>query len=59
MVQEMHMLLFMFLQVFKNLKSSFSEDNMPVHVLDVFIENATKMVWIIPLNTKNEDQILS
>ena len=28
--------------VFKNLKSSFSEDNMPVHALDVFIENATK-----------------
>ena len=30
--------------VFKNLKSSFSEDNMPEHALDVFIENATKMV---------------
>ena len=28
----------------KNLKSSFSEDNMTVHDLDVFIENATKMV---------------
>ena len=30
--------------VFKNLKSTFSEDNMPVHALDVFIENLTKMV---------------
>ena len=47
----MHML-FMFSEVFKNLKSSFSEDNMPVHDPDVFIENATKMVWFIPLNTK-------
>ena len=37
-------MLFMFLAVFKNLKSSFSEDIMPVHALDVFIENATKMV---------------
>ena len=35
---------FMFFTVFKNLKSSFSEDNMPVHALDIFIENATKMV---------------
>ena len=50
----MHML-FLFFVVFKNLKSSFSEDNMPVHALDVFIEHPTKMVWIIPLNTKNED----
>ena len=39
----MHML-FMFLKFFKNLKSSFSEDNMPIHALDVSIENATKMV---------------
>ena len=32
---------------------------MPVHALDVFIENATKMVWIIPLNKKkNDDQTL-
>ena len=41
MVHMMHMP-FMFLAVFKNLKSSFSDDNMPVHALDVFIENATK-----------------
>ena len=36
--------LFMFFAVFKNLKSLFSEDNMPVHALNVFIENAIKMV---------------
>ena len=41
---------FMFFAVFKNLKSSFSEDNMPKHALDIFIENATKI--------KNEDQTL-
>ena len=35
---------FMFLAVFKNLKSSFSEDNMPGHALDIFVENATKVV---------------
>ena len=35
---------FMFFVVFKNLKSSFSEDNMPGHALDIFNENATKMV---------------
>ena len=35
---------FMFFAIFKNLKSSFSEDNMPEHALDIFIENATKMV---------------
>ena len=35
---------FMFFTVFKNLKSSFSVDKMPAHALDVFIENATKMV---------------
>ena len=35
---------FMFFAVFKNLKSSFSEDKMPEHDLDIFIENATKMV---------------
>ena len=35
---------FMFFAVFKNLKSSFSEDNMPGHALEIFIENATKMV---------------
>ena len=49
---------FMFFAVFKNLKSSFSEDNMPEHAQDMFIENATKMVWVIPLNAKNEDQTL-
>ena len=36
-------MLFMVLSVFKNFKS-FSEDNMPVHAQDVFIENATKIV---------------
>ena len=35
---------FMFFAVFKNLKSSFSEDNMPGHSLDFFIENSTTMV---------------
>ena len=35
---------FMFFAVFKNLKASFSEDNMSGHALDIFIENATKMV---------------
>ena len=34
----------MFVAVFMNLKSSFSEDNMPGHALDIFIENATKMI---------------
>ena len=43
MIHVMHVH-FMFLAVFKNLKQSFSEDNMPGHVLDIFIENATKMV---------------
>ena len=38
----MHMIL-CFCSFFKNLKPSFSED-MPVHSLAVFIENATKMV---------------
>ena len=42
-VHMMHML-FLFFVVFKSLKSSFSEDKMPVHALDVFIENATNMV---------------
>ena len=40
-VMRMH---FMFSAVFKNLKSSFSENNMPGDALDIFIENATKMV---------------
>ena len=41
-----HMMLvhFMFFAIFKNLKSTFSVDNMPGHALDIFIENATKMV---------------
>ena len=56
-MQVMHMH-FMFFAVFKNLKSSFSEDNMPEHTLDIFIENATKMVKVFPLTAKNEDQIL-
>ena len=43
MVHVMHVD-FIFLAVFKNLKSSFSEDNMPGHALDIFIENADKMV---------------
>ena len=57
MVHVMHVY-FMFFAVFKNLKSSFSDDNMPGHSLDIFIENATKMVVVIPLNAKNEDQTL-
>ena len=36
--------IYVFFAVFKNLKSSFSEDNMTVHALDGFIGNATKMV---------------
>ena len=31
---------------------------MTVHALDVIIENASKTVYIIPLNTTNEDQTL-
>ena len=49
---------FMFFAVFKNLKSSFLEDNMPGHSLDIFIESTTKMVKVIPFNAKNEDQTL-
>ena len=41
---------FKFFVVLKNLKSSFSEDNMPEHALDIFIENATKMILVVPLN---------
>ena len=48
----------MFFAVLKNLKSSVSEDNMQGHALDIFIENATKMVLVIPLNAKDEDQTL-
>ena len=47
---------FMFFAVFKILKSSDSEDNMPEHALYIFIENATKMADVIPLHAKNEDQ---
>ena len=43
MVHVMHVY-FMFFAVFKNLVSSFSEDNMPEHALDIFIENATIMI---------------
>ena len=43
MVHVMHVH-FMFSAVLKNLKSSFSVDNMPGHALDILIENATKMV---------------
>ena len=49
---------FMFFAVLKNLKSSFSEENVPEYALNIFIENATKMVWVIPLNGKNGDQTL-
>ena len=58
MVHVMHVFFKMFFAVFKNLKSSFSEDNMPVHALDVSIENPTKFALIIPLQTKNGDQTL-
>ena len=43
MVHMMHVQ-FMFFAVFKKLKSSFLEDNMPGHAQNIFIENATKMV---------------
>ena len=43
MVHVMHVH-FMFFAVFKDLKSSFSEDNMPGYAQDILIENATKMV---------------
>ena len=49
---------FMFFEVLKNLKSSFSGDNVPQHALNIFLENATKMVLVIPLNEKNGDQTL-
>ena len=44
--------MFVFFADFENLKASFSYDNMPVHALYVFIENATKMVGIMPFNRK-------
>ena len=43
---------FMLFAVFKNLKSSFSEDNVPEQAIHIFIENASKMVAVIPL-TRN------
>ena len=49
---------FIFFAVFRNVKSSSSEDIMPGHALDIFIENATKMVEVIPLTAKNEDHTL-
>ena len=55
MVPVMHVH-FMFFADFKNLTSPSSEDNMLEHALDIFIVNATKMVEVIPLNAKNEDQ---
>ena len=57
MVHVMHVH-FMFFAVLNNLKSSFSEDNQPEHTLDIFIENATKMVWIISLKAKHGDRTL-
>ena len=42
MVHVMHVH-FMLFAVFNNLKSSFSEDNMPEHALIIIIQNATKM----------------
>ena len=43
MVHVMHVH-FVFFAVFKNLKSSFSEENMLGHAPDIFIVNATKAV---------------
>ena len=57
MVHVMHVH-FMFFAVLNNLKSSFSEDILSGHALDIFIENATKMVWFILLSAKNGDQTL-
>ena len=37
-------MLFVFFAVFENLIASFSLDNMSVHALGTFNENATKMV---------------
>ena len=53
----MHML-YMFFRSFKNLKSSFSEDNMPVHALEVLIENITKNGLNDPIKHKKMDQTL-
>ena len=43
---------FVFFAVFKNLKSSFSEDNLPENALDIFIENATKYGLGYPIKRK-------
>ena len=51
MVHVMHVH-FLFLAVLKILKSSFSEDNVPEYAQKIFTENATKMVWVIPLNAE-------
>ena len=50
MVHVMHIMLFMFFTVFKNLKS-FSEDNMQVHAIDRH-QNGLNY----PIKHKNEDQ---
>ena len=47
-----YMCILCFFAALNNLKSSFSEDKQPEHALDIFIENANKMVWFISLNTK-------
>ena len=57
MVHVMHVH-FIFFTVLNSLESSFSEDTLSGHTLDIFIENATKMVWFISLNVKNGDQTL-
>ena len=51
MVHVMHVLFVLFV-VSESLKASVSYDNLPVYALDVFKENATKMVGIDPLNRK-------
>ena len=49
MVHVTHMVL-TFSAVFNNLKSSFSEDNMPVHALEVVIENQNGLDY--PIKTQ-------
>ena len=51
MVHVIHVLFVVFAR-FENLKASLSLDNMPVHAIDVLIENATKMLLIIAFNRK-------
>ena len=43
MVHVMQVLFVVFV-VFENFKASFLYDNMPTYAIDVFIDNATKMV---------------